>query len=689
MLSFLNSIVLPLLISASIPLLIYFFNRRRAKTIAFSSLRFLKLIESRRIKHVRLYQVLLILVRMLFILFLILAFARPALKSGLTGGSAASNTTAVILLDDSYSMQTTSPEGSYFDNAKEYLQSILSSLKSDDHVYLLSPQPDSSQLKPLSLPVSGLSRQLQVKNGSPFYDEALKKAAEIFSLHKNVNTEFYFLSDFKIPKSCCKDTLADEIFSKSSKVYLMHAGENSKVHNAGIDTLYVDDQFPEINKPVTVKVFLSNYAADHDIESVVHLFNGEKRAAMENISIPASGSTEAVLRFTPEKPGYHLLHAEIDDDDLLADNSYYFTMHFSEKIKLLAVESNPASFLQKALTALSTNTNINSEITSYSGWQGKNFLSYDVMLLSAPQPVNSETKKRLTAFLSSGKSLILIPGPSQNAEDFNRIFSQLLGTQPVKNLISTTMSGSFFTLSDEFLQKPVFSRLFSSPSSQPGMPVIFKYFDFIPSGESIISLNSGSPFIQKYNINNSAGSAIVFASAMDKEWTDLPYKGLFVPLLYRLIFAAVRGNQQQKSYAVSKNLVFYNKGVLQGTSCFLKPPEGAAYPVIPADSPSGQYFNFSSIDAPGHYQLLEESKIKDVFSVNHSSRELKGPYINFEQFFPGAETIFSPKDIKEKIIENRQGLELWLLFLVAALLMLAAEMFLIRRIEGVKIKPSE
>ena len=687
MLSFLNSIVLPLLIAASIPLLIHFFNRRKTKTIKFSSLRFLKLLESRRIKHVRLYQILLIIVRTLFIIFLVLAFARPALKSVLSGGGASSNTTAVILLDDSYSMQTSSAGGSYFDKAKEYLQPILSSFQSGDFVYLLSPQPDSSQLKPLSLPAGGLGRRLQAANISPYYDESLKKASEIFSIHQNVNNEFYFLSDFQIPVSSLKDTLQESVFSKPVKVYLMQAGGGGKVQNTGIDTLYIADQFPEINKPVTVKVSLRNYSSDQDIESVVHLFNGDKRAAMETFTIPASGRVEAALRFTPEKPGYQLLHAEIDDDDLLADNSRYFTMHFSEKIKLLAVETGQASFLHNAVKALSANTNLNVETASYSSWQGKSFLSYDVMLLHAPPAVNPETEKRLKAFLGSGKGLILIPGPSQNADDFNRISRSLLGSGPVKGLTAASDDGSFYTLSDDFLQKPVFSRLFTKADSRPGLPVVYKYFNLASSGEPIISLSSGSPFIQKYN--SSGGSVIVFASAMDKEWTGFPYTGLFVPLLYRMVYAAARGNQQQKSYPVSKNIKFFSKKVLRGAGCFLKPPDEAAYPVIPAESPSGQYFNFSSIDVPGHYLLLEDDKIKDVFSVNLSSRELKGPFLNMDQLFPGAETVSDIKGLKEMILENRQGLELWLFFLAAALLMLAAEMLLIRRIEGATIKQPE
>ncbi len=686
MLSFLNSIVLPLLISAAIPLLIHFFNRRKVKTIQFSSLRFLKLLESQRIKHVRLYQILLILVRTLFILFLVLAFARPAVKSGLFGGSAVSSTTAVILLDDSYSMQTSSGNKNYFNKAQEYLQPILNSFKADDHIYILSPQPDSSQLQPLSLPVSSLQKQFHVKNYSPSFSPALIAAADIFNKHKNVNTELYFISDFRIPESCCKDFVKKNIFPEAVRTYFVQTGKNSSMQNVGIDTILIADQFPEINRPVTLKLYLYNYSDEQDAESVVHLFSGDKRVAMENAVIAASERKEVLLRYIPEGPGYQLLHAEIEDDDLLIDNTYYLNMHFSEKIKILAVGPAQNSVLQKALAALSSSTNIQTELTDYSAWQGKNFLSYDILLLSSPPAVNSETKRRLDAFLNSAKSLILVPGKSQSAEDFNRFCIQLQGINPAKNLISIKETGSFFTLSENFLQKPLFNTLFSSLSSKPEMPVFYKYLNINPAGEQIISFRDGSPFIQKYNLKNSTGSLIVFASALDKEWTDLPIKGLFVPVLYRLFFAAARGNNQQKSIAVSENFPLYINSLLQSRQYFIIPPEKDPYPIIPYNSPSGQYFNINSINVPGHYRIMEDDKIKDVFSVNVSSRELKKPFFDFKQLFPNAEKISDPKDLEERIINNRQGQELWLFFLTAALLMLIVEMLLIRRIESVKTK---
>ena len=101
MFTFLNSIILSALFAALIPLLIHLFNKQKTKKIKFSSLRFLKKLEKRRLKKVKIYQILLIIIRTLLIVMLVLAFARPTFSGAwniLQEPSA--NTTAVIILED-------------------------------------------------------------------------------------------------------------------------------------------------------------------------------------------------------------------------------------------------------------------------------------------------------------------------------------------------------------------------------------------------------------------------------------------------------------------------------------------------------------------------------------------------------------------------------------------------------------
>ena len=86
---------------ASIPILIHVFNKLNIQTVEFSSIRFLKLIESDSINNLKLLQLLLLIIRTLIILFIILMLARPTVK-GLFSNFIYDNesTVSIIYYDD-------------------------------------------------------------------------------------------------------------------------------------------------------------------------------------------------------------------------------------------------------------------------------------------------------------------------------------------------------------------------------------------------------------------------------------------------------------------------------------------------------------------------------------------------------------------------------------------------------------
>ena len=121
MITFLNGFILPVLFAAIVPILLHFLSKKKARKVSFSSLKFLKIIENHRIKRVKLFQILLIVVRTLFIISLVLAFSRPTIST-FSGGTTNAQTTAFIILDDSYSMQSFAFSKTYFELAKEIMQ---------------------------------------------------------------------------------------------------------------------------------------------------------------------------------------------------------------------------------------------------------------------------------------------------------------------------------------------------------------------------------------------------------------------------------------------------------------------------------------------------------------------------------------------------------------------------------------
>ena len=117
--TFLNPLVLFGLLAASIPILIHLFNLRKLKKIEFSTLAFLKELQKNKIRKIKLKQWILLALRVLIILFLVFAFARPTLEGLAIGGTtSAAKTTAVFIIDDTFSMSVIDNQGSLLNQAK-------------------------------------------------------------------------------------------------------------------------------------------------------------------------------------------------------------------------------------------------------------------------------------------------------------------------------------------------------------------------------------------------------------------------------------------------------------------------------------------------------------------------------------------------------------------------------------------
>ena len=136
--TFLNPLALLGLLAAAVPILLHLFNLRKLRTIEFSTLTFLKELEKTKIRRLKLRQILLMILRTLLVLLIVLAFSRPTLKGSLAGtvGSHA-RTSAVLLIDDSFSMTTEDERGELLRQARLAAKELTQLFAEGDEVFLL------------------------------------------------------------------------------------------------------------------------------------------------------------------------------------------------------------------------------------------------------------------------------------------------------------------------------------------------------------------------------------------------------------------------------------------------------------------------------------------------------------------------------------------------------------------------
>ncbi|MCB9057638.1 MAG: BatA domain-containing protein [Calditrichae bacterium] len=677
MFTFLNGFLLPALAAASIPIILHFLSRKKARKLPFSSIKFLKIIENQRIKRVKLYQFLLIAARTLFIVFLVMAFARPTMNSFLGSDAANAQTTAVILLDDSYSMQAFASSQTYFDISKTKLTQLLKVFDENDHVYILSNQ-FANPLRIRNENRDAFLKGLNVSNNTIDYERFFNICDSIFKADVSLNNELYLISDFRIPSISNPDKVNFNEF-RNFKAYKVNLEEQSNFHNRSIDSVIVKNQLVEINKPVTLNVFLSNHNSESVSETNLSLFNNDERVAMNYISLDPGQEKQVELIYTPKTSGLHRLMLQIDEDDLSFDNRYYLTLFLKDEINALYVSNQFSAGTRTALDVLSSYSLFNIREIKQSEWPGVDLNSLDLVVFDDPENLNDGFVRKTNDFIQAGKSVIIVPGEKIALSGYNDFFSKLNISVRFQEKIDAK-NDNFYSIENEKNANTVFSSLFRETSSTFLAPVLYSYYKQERYLDPLITLVNRDVMLTKTK------NIYIFSNAFKSDWTNLEINGLFVPMLYRTFYLAAQNEVFESHSSHIGDLVSFEANNTEIDNIYnIINPDNDDFSVIPEPRSNSLFFNGGIAEQQGFYSLTSNNKIVSTLAVNHNAAELKQPFLN-ENDFPFLITSLDDVNFTEAIKQARIGFELWLFFLILAFLMLVSEMILIKKIEGTSFK---
>jgi len=184
------------LLAVAIPIIIHLFNFRKFKKVYFSNVRFLKNIQQQTSSYRRLKQLLILASRVLAIIFLVLAFARPYIPEKNTSGTSVQQLVS-IYIDNSYSMETVNKEGSLLDEGKRRAREIAAAYNLNDKFQLLTNDFEGRHQRLLNY--EDFLREVdEVKTGSADknLNEIISRQEEVFSSEPNAQKNIYLISDF-------------------------------------------------------------------------------------------------------------------------------------------------------------------------------------------------------------------------------------------------------------------------------------------------------------------------------------------------------------------------------------------------------------------------------------------------------------------------------------------------------------
>ncbi len=700
--TFLNPLVLFALAAAAIPIILHLFHLRKLRTIDFSTLEFLKELQQTKIRRLKIRQLLLLILRTLLILLIVLAFARPTIKGNLIGTKAQALTTAVLLVDDSYSMAASDADGEYFKQAKEAAIGIVNLMGEGDEVFLLplsgvsNDAPEPAAYRDMAV-VRSIVRDLGVTFIHRRLEDGLLLAGRILSRSRNYNKEVYVLSDFQegVVGQRMKPTEENgQVFPPDVRIYLLPIGKRD-LQNLGITSASIPNGIIETGKAFQLKLSVGNFSSSDARNHLLSVFLNGTRVAQKGLDIAGGQIVQSEFSLTPKKAGFLDGMIELEDDDLIQDNRFYFSLRLPERISVLLVGSEQDTrYLALALgTRVEASSPLKIERVAHELVTARALENRDVVILANPGQQSSAIVERLAAFVAKGGGLLVFPGPQSTPAVFNRMYApmNLPVLQSVETIGEVSETTGFVQIEKTELQHPLFEGMFENARERISgqerrsleSPNIRTLARFLPSATatSIIALSNGVPFLLEQK--NGEGRILTACLPATLEWSDFPLKGLFVPLMHRSISYLTQEAVRQ-AQVVAGDPVRVNLPKDPGSTPVVQTPQGIDAAIAPVTQAGARTALFSETGQPGTYVVREQQVPITKFSVNLDPDESKTGRAGKESIealtgrFGLASrsviTIEQPVGVERIVSQSRLGEELWKYFLIAALVIALAEM---------------
>lgn len=605
----LDTTILIALAAVAIPILLHLLNLQKVQKLEFSTLMFLKEIQKSRFRRIRIKHLLLLIVRMLIIIFLVLAFADPLLK-GYSSKNSNTRKLGIIFIDSSYSMLSKNDSVSLFDKSKSLANQLNQYFTSSDELITLttSVQPDTTP-----------GRNILKSN----FNSILHKSNEILN-SKNYNTsEIFIISDLQKVNFHNNQYIPNE----KSRFYLIDAADN-EYRNISISNVTVDTKIPEPSRPVKVSVVVRNHNESLLANQKINVYLNDAKVEEKFFDISPREIKKIEVSFKPVTKGIQTVKAELVSDNkafdaFKEDNLFFRKFFIPEKLNigLVSKEFNSTRYIKAVFDAENKNS-LNDKVYNYTDLSTTDNLdTYDVVYFCGIRDFSDKDIENIRKFIISGKGIFIFPSDNINVESYNKL-STFKFTKPDN-------PNSEFSIKEINSESPLFEGLFKTSKDETFNAASLDRIN-IKTIYQVIPAEKSSPLI---TISNASGSRILLnedanllisSVSADETTSEFPRHSLFAPVILR-----------SASYLSSANITNNKNTLLTERDTLESNPELMLETVLR-----------TSLDLTGikNYTIVKNTQTANL----------------------------------EKIItENRTGKSLWNYALIASLLFLAFELFLI------------
>ncbi|GEM_PF-1740450 len=656
--------------AASVPILVHLLNKRRFKRVPWGAMMFLRASLSRVSRRLRMENFLLLLLRILIVAAIVFAFMRPYIKTKFTLFGGQQKTAMVILIDGSLSMQYERDGRMNLEHAKQAAKGLVNSLRKGDSVSIFVV---TDRTEPVAEnPIWDFKR---AEDGINSIKPSFKRADFVHGVDtairhlpklKNLAKEIFVITDLQRSgwspekleywRDIVKPLSVTKDYPQPPPIKIVDISEG-KTENTAITSVTYEPRTVGVNRDVSVLFQAWNYGKSARAVRVtpsVGAFERPLLAKSPTVDAERSVTDSITLKF--DSPGKHAVILRAEPDEMKPDNVRYIVVNVLKDVPVLVADGAPSlqpfkgetDFLGAALSPR-LSTQIGGEtlalakpkIVRVPEFQNTNLSEYPVVILANVSNLDAAKTTELERYVEEGGGLLIFPGDLSDTQFFNTLLYRdgrgILPAAMVETEGDDKDREKYVNIGGPPYPHPALKQFNDVSKGDLTVGRIRKWFKLdVPPGDDkltvLASFVNGRPWLIEKKVGR--GRVILCSTPCDADWTDLPVRKFYVPLIHELVYYLATGEQTSSNLIVGRGIdhPIQSETLDQESGALVYPDEEKGIPTkeskrtkIEFAQDRGAWVARSEpLNLPGIYQLVyktAEGEQSVFFAVNLDNEE--------------------------------------------------------------------
>lgn len=685
---FLSPLFLFGLLLVAIPIVIHLFNFRRYKIVYFSNVALLKNIKQSTRSHSKLKNLLVLLMRILTIIFLIIAFAQPYIPANkeITNNQ---NEVISIYIDNSFSMEGENEQGKLLEVAKNKAIEIADAYKVSTKFLLLTNDfnPKYEHLVNKEQFIEFL-QEIKPSHNNKLTSEIIAKHKDFinYTNQKTKYSKLYIISDFQKSTTNIEKIKDTELIG----LFLLPIKNNSS-KNLFVDSVWFESpsRINKGNEIIFARLVNKSDEDIMDIEAKLFLTPYQKQLKQKkelktvaNVSVPANSSQTIQFAYSNTANGLLDGIIEINDSPITYDNQFYFSYQINEKLNILLVGEQISNGFISKLFENDENINVKNNIGNNIDYSTLN--NYNLLILNGLVDISSGLADEVVKYLSESGSVLVIPSQNTDINSYNNFFDKI-NFAKIISLDTSKTEVKTIELNDKIYKNAILNI-----EKNTAMPYINKHFttSLSVNTRSIIRSRENHNLFCSANIDK--GSIYFLTFPINNDCSNFTKHPIFVPTIYNIALQSQISSKLYNIIGKDKSITINNNN-FQSENTFNIVALNSKKEFIAQSNIVNSLVNLNinnNIDIADNYAI--ENNEKQTIAIASFNYDRAESDLNFytqselEQILKqnnlkNARFISADdKYLSQKIKETSIGTPLWKIFIILAIISILAEILIIR-----------